>query len=92
VTESVTAQRAVFIWRKEIMKPVVKMQAVGAGGAGALVVLWLAGLAGIDMPPEIAAAIALLAGWGAGYLKRDPVIEDGRLFQSMKAPGDPATE
>ena len=71
------------------MKPIVKLQAVGAGGVGAGVVVYLAGLFGLELPPEVAAAIVLLAGWGAGYLKRDPLIETTKQKQQT---GDPATE
>jgi len=51
--------------------PTAKMQAVGVAGAGAVVLVWVAGLLGIDMPPEVAAAIAVLLNFAAGYFKTE---------------------
>lgn len=53
------------------MKPTPKMQAVGVAGAAAVVLVWVAGLLGIDMPPEVAAALAVLLNFAAGYFKTD---------------------
>jgi hypothetical protein len=50
-------------------KPTVKVQAVGLAGAATLILVFIAGLAGVDVPPEVAAALTLLFGWGAGYIK-----------------------
>ncbi len=63
------------------MTPIVKLQAVGYAGGGAGVVVYFAGLFGLELPPEVAAAIVLLVGWGVGYWKRDPVVEAGRKEQ-----------
>lgn len=62
------------------LKPTEKVQAGGYAGALALVLLWAAGQAGIDLPAEVAAGIALLiagaGAWikteGAGWIKREP--------------------
>lgn len=44
-----------------------KVQAVGATGPVAIIIVWIAGQLGLDMPPEVAAAFAALlltvAGW-----------------------------
>lgn len=50
--------------------PVPKVAAAGAGGALAVVAVWAAGLVGVDLPAEVAAALATLAAFAAGYLKR----------------------
>lgn len=40
----------------------------GAAGAAVTVLIWAAGLAGVDMPAEVAAALVTLAGFAAGWL------------------------
>lgn len=40
-------------------------------GGGALVLVWLAGLLGVDMPPEVAGSLVLGAGAAAAWLKRN---------------------
>jgi hypothetical protein len=50
-------------------KPTPKVAAVGVAGAVTIVLVWVAGLLGIEMPPEVAAAIATLLTFGAGYFK-----------------------
>lgn len=52
-------------------KPTPKVAAAGVGGSLAVVLVWVAGLAGVEMPAEVAAAVALLLSFGAGYLKRE---------------------
>lgn len=49
--------------------PVPKVVAGGVAGAVALLLVWVARLIGLDMPPEVAAAAAFLATSGAAYLK-----------------------
>lgn len=39
----------------------------GAAGAAVTVLIWAAGLAGVDMPAEVAAALVTLAGFAAGW-------------------------
>jgi hypothetical protein len=51
-------------------KPVAKIQAVGAGGAAGIILVAVAGAVGLDLAPEVAAAIVTLLTFGAGYLKR----------------------
>ncbi len=50
--------------------PVPKVKAAGAGGIAATLLISLAGLLGVDLPPEIAAAIVAVAAFLAGYLKQ----------------------
>lgn len=51
--------------------PTSKVTAAGVGGAVAVLISWVLGLFGIDLPPEAAAAIALLLSAGAGYVTRE---------------------
>lgn len=48
-----------------------KVQAGGAAGAVTVLLVWLAGLAGLDIPAEVAAAITTLISTGAAYLKKE---------------------
>jgi hypothetical protein len=50
--------------------PVAKVTAAGAGGAVAVVGVYVAGLFGVEVPAEVAAAVSTLAAFAAGYLKR----------------------
>lgn len=50
------------------MVPTRKMSGTGAAGAFALVLVWSLGLAGVDMPVEVAAAVPIVLGFVAGYL------------------------
>ncbi len=49
--------------------PVPKIQAVGAAGAVTVIVVYVAGLLGLDVPPTVSAALTILISAGAGYLK-----------------------
>lgn len=51
--------------------PSSKVAAAGAAGAVTTVVVWAASLAGVDVPPEVAAALTTLIATGAGWLKRE---------------------
>ena len=51
------------------LRPTPKVAAGGVGGAAALILIWVASLAGIEVPAEVAAAFAVLLSFGAGYLK-----------------------
>lgn len=46
-----------------------KVKAGSAAGAATIVVVWAAGLAGLEVPPEVASAFTVLAGFVAGYRK-----------------------
>jgi hypothetical protein len=45
------------------------MTASGVAGAVTVILVWLADLAGLDVPTAVAAAVTLLITFGAGYLK-----------------------
>jgi hypothetical protein len=53
------------------VQPTPKVQAVGLGGAAAIVIVFVAGQFGLEMSPEVAAAIAVLLSTGAGWIKGD---------------------
>lgn len=46
-----------------------KVGAAGAGGSLAVVLVFVAKMFGMDMPAEVAAAVASLAAFVAGYVK-----------------------
>lgn len=50
--------------------PVAKVQAAGASGALAVLVVFVAGALGLEVPAEVAAAVATLAAYAGGYLRR----------------------
>lgn len=51
------------------MKPVPKVAAAGIGGAVATLIVYGAGLAGVEVPGDVGAAIATVVAFAAGYLK-----------------------
>lgn len=53
------------------LKPTEKVQAGGYAGAASLVLLWLAGQLGIDLPPEVAGALVLLVAGAGAWLKTE---------------------
>ncbi|ASM62386.1 holin [Arthrobacter phage Laila] len=58
-------------------KPTPKVAAVGVSGALTVLIVWVAGLCGIDMPAEVAAAISVVVTFGAGYIKSEVTERDG---------------
>ncbi len=50
--------------------PTNKMQAVGISGAVTIVLVYLAGLANITVPPEVAAAVTTIIVFISGYLNK----------------------
>lgn len=46
-----------------------KVAAGGLAGAVTILVVYFAGLAGLDVPPEVASAFSVVVGAVAGYLK-----------------------
>lgn len=52
-------------------RPTDKITAAGAAGALTTIVVWVAGLAGLDVPPEIAAALTTVLVFFAGYLRSE---------------------
>lgn len=51
------------------MKPRPKVAAAGIAGACTVILVWLAGLAGVEVPSEVASALTALLAFAAGYLK-----------------------
>lgn len=47
-----------------------KVQAAGWAGALTILLVWIAGLSGLDVPAEAASAFTTLVATAAGYLKR----------------------
>lgn len=52
------------------LTPTPKIAATTLAGAGAVLLVWILGLLGLDVPDAVAAAIAVLIAAGAGYLKQ----------------------
>lgn len=50
--------------------PVPKVQAAGTAGAATILVVYVAGLAGIEMPAEVASALTALLAFAGGYVKK----------------------
>ena len=51
------------------MNPQPKVVAGGIAGAFTIVLVWVAGMLGIDVPAEVASAFTVLVSFAAGYLK-----------------------
>jgi hypothetical protein len=51
------------------MAPQPKVVAGGIAGSFTVVVVWLAGMFGVDVPAEVASAFTVLVSFAAGYLK-----------------------
>jgi hypothetical protein len=49
-----------------------KVQAAGAAGAVSIILVWIAEIAGLAVPPEVASAITALLAFGAGYIRPGP--------------------
>jgi hypothetical protein len=50
--------------------PTPKVIAGAAAGAATVLLVWVARLFGLDVPPEVASAVTVLLAAGAAYLKR----------------------
>lgn len=48
-----------------------KVGAAGIGGAASVLVVYLLSLAGVELTTEVAAALATVFAFAAGYIKRD---------------------
>jgi len=51
-----------------------KVQAGGAAGAATVILVWAAGAAGLDVPPEVASAFTTLIAAAAGWLTPEGVV------------------
>lgn len=58
-----------------------KVVAGGAVGAVAVVLIWVLGLVGLEVPPEVVVAVTVLLTVGASYLKRDPLRDAGQAYK-----------
>ena len=58
-------------------EPSPKVTAAALAGAGTVIVVWLVGLAGVEVPPEVGSALTVLLMGGAGWLKRDHLRDVG---------------
>jgi hypothetical protein len=52
------------------VKPQPKVVAGGAAGAVSVILVWAVGLAGLEVPAEIASAVTVLISSAAAYLKK----------------------
>lgn len=50
--------------------PTQKVAAAGAAGSLTVILVWIAGLLGLDVPPEVASAFTALVAFGAGYVRK----------------------
>lgn len=50
--------------------PIAKVAAGSAAGAATIVLVWLVGFLGVEVPPEVSSAVTLLLTAGTAYLKR----------------------
>lgn len=53
------------------MTPQPKVVAGGVAGALTIVLVWVAGQFGVDVPPEVASAFTVLVSFAAGYFKAE---------------------
>lgn len=51
------------------MKPRPKVAAAGIGGAASILLVWVAGLLGLEVPAEVAAAFSTVVSFAAGWLQ-----------------------
>lgn len=55
--------------------PNPKVAATAIAGAVTVILVWIAGLFGLDVPPEVASAVTALIAFAAGYIKTDTTKE-----------------
>lgn len=53
------------------LKPTPKMATAGVAGAVTVLLVWVAGLFGLEVPDYAAAAIGVVLTWATGYFKSD---------------------
>jgi len=51
--------------------PTPKVAVAGVAGAVVLIIVWVVGMFGVDVPAEVAAAATVIVSFLGGYLKRD---------------------
>lgn len=55
---------------KTTARPQPKVVAATTAGASTILLVWVVGLFGLVVPPEVASAVTVLLAAGAAYLKR----------------------
>jgi len=55
--------------KDDFMSPTPKVAAAGVAGAVTTILVFIVAQIGVDLPPEVAAAITALLAFGAGYIK-----------------------
>ena len=64
--------------------PTSKVAAAGIAGAASIVLVWLLGLTGVEVPPEVAAAFTALLSFATGWIKApSPMSEAGQASPLM---------
>jgi hypothetical protein len=56
---------------QETAAPTNKVAAAGIGGSLSIILIYLVGLTGVQLPPEVASAITALVAFLSGYLKTE---------------------
>jgi hypothetical protein len=57
--------------KDDSLVPKPKVAAGGIAGAVSVIVIWAAGVAGLDVPPEVASAVTVVVSFAAGYIKSE---------------------
>lgn len=53
------------------LRPTTKVGTGAATAATVVILVWVAGMLGVEVPAEVASAAAVLLGFGAAYVVRD---------------------
>jgi hypothetical protein len=53
------------------LQPTNKVTAAGIGGSVSVVLIYVAGLLGLEIPPEVASAVTAIVAFVAGYWVRE---------------------
>ena len=87
-------RRAKVPVRQPTAAPTRKVVASGVAGALVLVVVWVVGLFGLDVPPEVAAAATVVVAGVAGYVRHDVIDRrfGGPEHDEQPATTEPSTE
>ena len=64
--------------------PTQKVAAGGIGGALSIVLIYVVGLLGLDMPPEVASAVTAIVSFLAGYIVKERVPTVGDVAEAVK--------
>lgn len=54
-------------------QPTQKVAAAGIGGSLSIVLVYIIGVLGLELPPEVASAITAIIAFAAGYIVRERV-------------------